>query len=120
MMRIYPKPSPAQQQAYDTLMEQSVSEEEAERLARDYHANNCVQMSSKYRTLAKLPNQETGVQALQRLDPKELEDLKRRAEEWIESRARDHYLQQHAAREGNQFSLDLRTFKAYKKIEHEK
>jgi hypothetical protein len=110
-------PTPLQQQAYDALMEKSVDANEAERLALEYHAKNCVQMSSKYRTLAKLPDGETGVQALQRLAPEELQNLEDRAKSWIESQARDHYLQQYAAIEGNEFHLDLRTFKAYKTIE---
>lgn len=114
------QPTALQQQTYDILMEKSVGEEEANRLATEYHAKKCVQMSSKYRTLAKLPDGESGVQALQRLDPEGLAELRRRAEEFVENQAKDHYLLIHAANEGNQFNLDLRTFKAFKQMERKR
>lgn len=95
---------------YQKLMEASVPEEEAERLAADYLARGFEQISAKYRTIAGLPVGETGLSALRRTDPTRASRLEQRAA------ARLEYMRGPvASTEGNRVELDLRTFKAFKR-----
>lgn len=101
---------------YARLMAESVPEDEAERIASELHAYGARQTSAKYRNVAWLPPGETGLQALERVDPRAAEDIRRR----IEDQCADTYLRVYAERDGNQRSLDLRTFQAFKRIERER
>jgi hypothetical protein len=112
--------SEASQAAYDRLMAVSLPEEEAQALAAKLVARGFEQRSNKYRMVAGLPEGETALQALNRLDPDKAHRLQAESLSWLESRARDHYMHVFAKREGNDVELDLRTFNAFKKLVREK
>lgn len=117
---------------YEALLEDSVPQEEADRIAADLHARGGVQTSRKYRSVATLPftpehleNMSQGMAQIlaitmtshiQRLDPKRAAGLWDKFYSW----AADDYRTYLAEKDGNAHILDLRTFEAFKRIERER
>lgn len=103
-------------EAFERLMAESVPEDEAERIALELQARDARQTSAKYRHVAWLPPGLSGLEALERVAPNVAHDIRRRLEE----QCAETYRRIYAEREGNQRTLDLRTFQTFKRLERQK
>ena len=81
-------------------------------LAKSWIQQGYMSTSNKYRTISRLPEGETGLEALQRCAPSAYRNIMRVAEQ----RAADTYCRMgYAEREGNQMTLDREEFAAFKR-----
>ncbi len=68
------------------------------------------QRSRKYRLVAKLPDGETGLEALKRCNPSAFRNIM----DFAEHKAADHYRAYNAQAEGNELELTAEEFKAFR------